>query len=116
MANSKMSVLENGITPHVFWMICTCFVVGLLLWLLTSTILVLRLKLAHPHLYAELGRPDVSQRPTGVLAKIRKHNAPLPRDIKVLFKACSFSIHATAWLGVIFMLCVLVLRVHQTTA
>ena len=110
-----MSVLENGITPHVFWMICTCFVGGLLLWLLTSTILVLRLKLSHPHLYADLGKPDVSQRPTGVLTKIRKHNAPLPRDIKVLFKACSLFIHVTACLGMIFMLCVLVLTIHQTT-
>lgn len=116
MASNEMSVLENGITPHVFWMIWTCLVSGLLLWVLTSTILVLRLKLSHPRLYADLGKPDVSQRSTSVLAKLRKHNAPLPRDIKVLFKACSLFIHATAWLGVIFMLCVLVLRVHQTKA
>ena len=81
-----MSVLENGITPHVFWVIWTCFVSGLLLWLLTSTILVLRLKLSHPRLYADLGKPDVSQRSTGVLAKIRKHNAPLPRDIRCFSK------------------------------
>jgi len=111
-----VTALESWITSRLFWIIWFCFAGGLAFWLLTSTILVLRLKLSHPRLYADLGKPDVSQRSTGVLAKIRKHNAPLPRDIKVLFKACSLFIHATAWLGVIFILCVLVLRVHQTAA
>lgn len=109
-----MTALESWITSRLFWIIWFCFAGGLALWLLTSTILVLRLKLSHPRLYADLGRPNVSQRASGVLTKLRQHHAPLPQDINVLFKACSLFIHATAWLGVIFMLCVLVLTVHQT--
>lgn len=53
----------------------------------------------------EVGKPDVSERATGVLANIRKYNAPLPQDIQLLAKACPLFLHATAWMGV-FLCCV----------